>query len=77
MNDPGTKWAGVRGGCDARESQGGRACAGVEERGVFGGTIDMSIHESAHHKMQITKELLGKECKDNIKSWFKKMRNQT
>ena len=51
--------------------------AGDIKRGGFGGTIDMSIHESAHHKMQITKGLLGKECKDNIKSWFKKMRNQT
>ena len=51
--------------------------AGDIKRGGFGGTIDMSIHESAHHKMKITKGLLGKECKDNIKSWFKKMRNQT
>ena len=47
-----------------------------EKRGGFGGTIDLSIHESAHHKMKVLGGILNQDCKNEIKLWFKKMRNQ-
>ena len=47
-----------------------------EKRGGFGGTIDLSKHESAHHKMKVVGGILNQDCKSKIKLWFKKMRNQ-
>ncbi len=46
------------------------------KRGGFGGTIDLSKHESAHHKMKVVGGILNQDCKNKIKLWFKKMRNQ-
>ena len=46
------------------------------KRGGFGGNIDLSKHESAHHKMIVIRGILDKECKKKIKIWFKKLRNQ-
>ena len=56
----------------------GQVIYGAEDnkRGGFGGTIDLSKHDSAHHKMIITKGILAQNCKNKIKIWFKKMRNQ-
>ena len=50
--------------------------ANDEKRGGFGGTIDLSKHESAHHKMKVIRGILDNDCKKKIKIWFKKMRNQ-
>ena len=47
-----------------------------KKRGGFGGTIDLSKHESAHHKMNVIGGILDKDCENKIKMWFKKMRNQ-
>ena len=47
-----------------------------DKRGGFGGTIDLSEHESAHHKMNVIRGILSKECKKRIQVWFKKLRNQ-
>ena len=47
-----------------------------DKRGGFGGTIDLSKHKSAHHKMHVVRGILGKDCKNKIKIWFKKLRNQ-
>ena len=47
-----------------------------DKRGGFGGTIDLSKHKSAHHKMNVVVGILNQDCKDKIKLWFKKMRNQ-
>ena len=47
-----------------------------DKRGGFGGTIDLSKHKSAHHKMKVVGGILEKECKYKIKVWFKKLRNQ-
>ena len=47
-----------------------------DKRGGFGGTIDLSNHASAHHKMKVVGGILNKDCKNKIKLWFKKMRNQ-
>ena len=56
----------------------GQVIYGTEDdkRGGFGGTIDLSKHESAHHKMKVVGEILNQDCKNKIKLWFKKMRNQ-
>ena len=47
-----------------------------DKRGGFGGTIDLSKHKSAHHKMNVIVGILNQDCKDKLKLWFKKMRNQ-
>ena len=56
----------------------GEVIYGAEDykRGGFGGTIDLSKHESAHHKMKVVGGILNQDCKNKIKLWFKKMRNQ-
>ena len=56
----------------------GKVIYGAEDKkkGGFGGTIDLSKHESAHHKMEIIGGLLEKECKRKLQHWFKKLRNQ-
>ena len=46
------------------------------KRGGLGGTIDLSKHESAHHKMEIIRGILEKESSLLIKNWFKKLRNE-
>ena len=56
----------------------GQVIYGAEDnkRGGFGGTIDLSKHESAHHKMNVIRGILEKDCKNKIKLWFKNLRNQ-
>ena len=56
----------------------GQVIYGAEDnkRGGFGGTIDLSKHESAHHKMNVVGGILNQDCENKIKLWFKKMRNQ-
>ena len=56
----------------------GQVIYGTEDdkRGGFGGTIDLSKHESAHHRMKVVGGILNQDCKKKIKLWFKKMRNQ-
>ena len=56
----------------------GQVIYGAEDykRGGFGGTIDLSKHESAHHKMKVVGGILNQDCKNKIKLWFKKMRIQ-
>ena len=56
----------------------GQVIYGAEDdkRGGFGGTIDLSKHESSHHKMKVIGGILSNECQDKIKIWFKKLRNQ-
>ena len=56
----------------------GKVIYGAQDnkRGGFGGTIDLSIHESAHHKMSVVGGILNQDCENKIKLWFKKMRNQ-
>ena len=46
------------------------------KRGGLGGTIDLSKHKSAHHKMEVIGGLLEKESSILIKNWFKKLRNE-
>ena len=46
------------------------------KRGGLGGTIDLSKHESAHHKMEIISGILENESSLLIKNWFKRLRNE-
>ena len=41
-----------------------------------GGTIDLSKHKSAHHKMEVIGGVLEQESSLLIKNWFKKLRNE-
>ena len=56
----------------------GQVIYGAEDnkRGGFGGTIDLSKHESAHHKMNVIRGILDRDCEKKRKIWFKKLRNQ-
>ena len=56
----------------------GKVIYGAEDnkRGGFGGTIDLSKHISAHHKMNVIRGILKKECKNKIKLWFQKLRHR-
>jgi len=47
-----------------------------KKRGGFGGSIDLSIHKSSHHKMEIVGGILEDECSQILKLWFKKLRTQ-
>jgi len=47
-----------------------------KKRGGLGGSIDLSKHESAHHKMEIIGGILEEECSQILKIWFKKLRIQ-
>tara|TARA_Y100001970_G_C14258191_1_gene877213 strand:- start:9747 stop:10214 length:468 start_codon:yes stop_codon:yes gene_type:complete len=46
-----------------------------KKRGGLGGTIDLSRHESCHHKMKVFKGVLEDKASKEIESWFKKMRD--
>ena len=50
--------------------------AGDSKRGGLGGTIDLSKHKSAHHKMKIYGGLLEAESQKLLKLWFKKLRTE-
>ncbi len=44
------------------------------KRGALGSTIDLSTHESAHHKMIVEKGLMENKASKQIKEWFKSKR---
>ena len=50
--------------------------ASDKKRGGLGGSINLSIHKSSHHKMDVIGGILEKECELDIKLWFKNLRNQ-
>ena len=45
-----------------------------KKRGGLGGSIDLSKHKSAHHKMVIVKGVFEKESKKLLQDWFKELR---
>ncbi|KGG19010.1 tRNA-specific adenosine-34 deaminase [Prochlorococcus marinus str. SS51] len=40
------------------------------KRGGLGGTLDLSTHKSAHHKMIVKGGVMKKEIKQEIEEWF-------
>tara|TARA_Y100000589_G_scaffold310834_1_gene329599 strand:- start:14185 stop:14697 length:513 start_codon:yes stop_codon:yes gene_type:complete len=46
------------------------------KRGGLGGSIDLSTHKSAHHKMEIISGIYEIQSSEMIKDWFKKLRNE-
>ncbi len=46
------------------------------KRGALGGTIDLSKHKSAHHKMEIFNGLFESESSEILKMWFKRLRTE-
>ncbi|MBK16969.1 MAG: tRNA-specific adenosine deaminase [Prochlorococcus sp. SP3034] len=49
---------------------------GDSKRGGFGGSIDLSTHISAHHKMEIISGIYEEDSKKLLKDWFKKLRKE-
>ena len=47
-----------------------------KKRGGLGGSIDLSEHESSHHKIEIIGGFLEEECIQILQLWFKKLRTQ-
>ena len=47
-----------------------------KKRGGLGGSINLSEHKSAHHKMKVLGGVLEDECKLRLKLWFKNLRNR-
>ncbi len=45
------------------------------KRGGLGGTIDLSKHISAHHKMEVIHGIFEEESSLLLKNWFIKLRN--
>ncbi len=45
-----------------------------KKRGGLGGTIDLSKHKSAHHKMFVIKGIYEEESRKLLKDWFKRLR---
>jgi len=45
------------------------------KRGGLGGTIDLSKHKSAHHKMIVISGIYSRESSELLKLWFKKLRS--
>jgi len=46
------------------------------KRGGLGGSIDLSKHISAHHKMEVIQGIFEKETALLLKNWFKILRNE-
>ena len=46
------------------------------KRGGLGGSIDLSKHKSAHHKMEVLKGIYADESRKLLKDWFIKLRNE-
>ena len=47
-----------------------------KKRGGLGGSIDLSKHKSAHHKMEIVGGIQEDECRHILQLWFSKLRTQ-
>ena len=47
------------------------------KRGGLGGSINLAIHKSAHHKMIIEGGVLEDEVKSQLQLWFKERRRKT
>ncbi len=54
----------------------GRVIFGASDskRGGLGGTIDLSTHKSAYHKMQVSSGVLKEEACNQLQAWFKLQR---
>ncbi len=50
--------------------------ASDKKRGGLGGSIDLSKHKSAHHKMEIVKGICELESKELLQMWFRRLRNE-
>ena len=47
-----------------------------KKRGGLGGSIDLSKHISAHHKMEVLGGIKEDECSQILKGWFSRLRTQ-
>ena len=56
----------------------GKVIYGAEDkkRGGMGGSIDLTSHKSAHHKMSIEGGILQNQIKSELQEWFKTNRSK-
>ncbi len=47
------------------------------KRGGLGGTIDLSVHKSAHHKMEVYGGIRQEEVRKQLQDWFKEQRRSS
>ncbi|KGG15359.1 tRNA-specific adenosine-34 deaminase [Prochlorococcus sp. MIT 0602] len=47
-----------------------------KKRGGLGGSLDLSKHQSAHHKMSIEGGILNDQAKEALSKWFADRRNE-
>ena len=50
--------------------------AGDPKRGALGGTLDLSRHASAHHRMDVVAGVLESQARSQLESWFRQRRQR-
>jgi len=48
--------------------------AGDPKRGALGGTLDLSRHASAHHRMDVVAGVMESEARSQLERWFRQRR---
>ena len=48
--------------------------AADQKRGGLGGTVDLSTHISAHHRMRVVSGVMEVEARKQLESWFRQRR---
>lgn len=46
------------------------------KRGGLGGSLDLSTHASAHHRMQVIRGVREPEAREQLERWFRQRRRQ-
>ncbi len=46
------------------------------KRGALGGTIDLSRHASAHHRMNVVAGVLESRARSQLEEWFRQRRQR-
>lgn len=50
--------------------------AGDPKRGALGGTLDLSSHVSAHHRMDVVAGVLESQARSQLEGWFRQRRQR-
>jgi len=50
--------------------------AGDPKRGALGGTLDLSCHASAHHRMEVVAGVLECQARSQLEEWFRLRRQR-
>jgi len=50
--------------------------AGDPKRGALGGTLDLSCHASAHHRMEVVAGVRECQARSQLEEWFRLRRQR-